>query len=248
MEWSSQSAAAIIAAALQFAPCGAWAEDRMNGLDETPAASENAENGGSSASRDSDLLDLFSDGPRFPRWTFASVGFNYLELAGVGSQLGKIVRGDREAPGIVFGYSEKFDSHYSLDAYLSFTRMGDLILGNLLAGVKYDFSPFPKTFITPWGGLYLSLNYLDDRSDLEPGESQGENWNGLGLGAAAAVGLSMRLGGDFILQASARKNRFGALALLEDLTGMADRLTTTEYSLMITLVADLEEHDEMWFE
>jgi len=194
------------------------------------------------------VLDPFGDEPRFPRWIFYNTGFNYLELTGVGPQLGKIVRGDREGLGIVFGYSEKFDRHYSLDTCLSVTELGDLILANLLVGAKYDLFRFPEAAVTPWSGLYLGLNYLDDRSDLEPGEYQGEDWDGLGLGVAAAVGLSVRLGGDFILQVSARRNRFASLALLENFDAMADRLTTTEYSLMIVLVADLQEHDEMWFE
>ena len=58
----------------------------------------------------------------------------------------------------------------------------------------------------------------------------------------------MRLGGDFILQASARRNSFGAVGLLENFTGIADRLTATEYSSMIVLFADLEEDEEIWSE
>lgn len=238
----------LIVVALQFVSIVAWADNRGNGVDDMLIDSKGENSVGSSTTKDAEYKDPFGDEPRFPRWTFHGYGFNYLQLDGVGSQLDRVVRGDRDALGMVVHYSEKFDRHNSLDALLSIGEIGDLILANVLFGVKYDLAPFPKTALTPWGGLYLSLNYLDDRSNLEPGETQEEDWDGLGLGAAVAVGLSMRLGEDFVLQASVRRNRFGAIALLENLDSMADRLTTTEYSIMIVLVADMEEGDELLFE
>jgi len=241
-------AVVFVITVLPLAPGEVWGEDRVNGSEDAPTAPPGVENSGPEASEGPDFVDLFGDEPRFPRWTFFSVGFHHMELTGVGERLDGIVRGDTEELGLVLGYTEKFDRHYCLDGSLSVTRLGDLILASLLAGVRYDLSPFPKTLLTPWGGLYLSLNFLDDRSNLAPGEYEDEDWDGLGLGVAAAAGLSVRLGGDFILQLSARRHRFAAIAMLEDMSAVAGRLTATEYSLMIVLVADLQEHEEMGFE
>ena len=248
MRASSLITALLILTAVQFASVVARADNYLNGMGDTTGVSSGGVNGGSSKAEELEYMDPFGDEPRFPRWIFHAFGINYLKLDGVSTQLDSIARGKRDGLGIAYNYSEKFDRHYSLDGYVSVAQLGDLILANVLVGVKYDLSPFPKTALTPWGGLYLSLNYLDDRSDLEPGQEQGEDWDGYGLGVAAAVGLSMRLGGDFILQASARRNSIGAVGLLEDFTGFADRFTAIEYSIMIVLIADLEEDEEIWSE
>jgi hypothetical protein len=144
-------------------------------------------------------------------------------------------------------FSEKYTSNLSLDVFLSYSELGDLLLGNLLVGVKYDLSAFPKTFFTPWGGFYLSLHSLDDTSYVDPDAAQGEELDGLGLGAAVAVGISMRFGKNIMVQVSARRNRFGSVALLENGKGMADRLTATEYSLAIVLFGNPQE-EVMYFE
>ena len=226
-----------IAIAINFMAGVAWAENGMDNFENIPAASS-SENRGESPVENNNESDQVEKELKRPKWTFEGFGFNYMELSGVSPKLAEILDDERRTVGLLAHFSEKYTSNLSLDAFMSYSQLGDLLLGNLLVGVKYDLSAFPKTFFTPWGGIYLSVNHLDDRSYVEPGTEQEEDWQVLGLGAAVAVGISMRLGKDFMVQLSARKNRFGALGVLESGMGVADRMTATEYSLAIVLIGD----------
>jgi len=167
-----------------------WAENGMDNVQNMPAVGS----GESSSAEDINEPDQAEEEPKRPKWIFEGYGFNYMELSGVSPKLAEILDDERRTVGLLAHFSEKYTSNLSLDASLAFSQLGDLALGNLLVGLKYDLSAFPKTFFTPWGGLYLSLHSMDDTSYVDPDAAQDEDLDGIGLGAAVAVGISMRFG------------------------------------------------------
>jgi hypothetical protein len=99
-------------------------------------------------------------------------------------------------------------------------------------------SAFPKTFLTPWAGLYLSANFLDDTRNNPEGEEPVEDWDGIGVGLAAGAGITFRLGKEMMVQLSARRNEFGAVANMDSSGLTSDRMNTTEFSLVFIILAD----------
>ena len=66
-------------------------------------------------------------------------------------------------------------------------------------GMRWSTVPFPKVFLRPWVGAYLTLNFLEDQREVDP-TSEDEQSDGLGIGLAAAAGVTMRLSDSLALE------------------------------------------------
>ena len=70
-------------------------------------------------------------------------------------------------------------------------------------GMRWSTVPFPKVFLRPWVGAYLTLNFLEDQREVDP-MSEDEQSDGLGIGLAAAAGVTMRLSRSVALEAAVK--------------------------------------------
>jgi hypothetical protein len=70
-------------------------------------------------------------------------------------------------------------------------------------GMRWSTVPFPKVFLRPWVGAYLTLNFLEDQREVDP-MSEDEQSDGLGIGLAAAAGVTMRLSRSIALEAAVK--------------------------------------------
>ena len=70
-------------------------------------------------------------------------------------------------------------------------------------GMRWSTVPFPKVFLRPWVGAYLTLNFLEDQREVDP-MSEDEQSDGLGVGLAAAAGVTMRLSRSIALEVAVK--------------------------------------------
>lgn len=84
----------------------------------------------------------------------------------------------------------------------------------LQGGIGYRWStvPFPKTFLRPWVGAYLTFSLLEDDRDISAGNDE---YEGAGVGVAASVGVTMKLSRSLALEAAVRGDQIVTLGHLE---------------------------------
>ena len=70
-------------------------------------------------------------------------------------------------------------------------------------GMRWSTVPFPKVFLRPWVGAYVTLNLLEDLRENDP-LSEEEEFDGIGIGLAAAMGVTMRLGGSAAVEVAVK--------------------------------------------
>ncbi len=88
--------------------------------------------------------------------------------------------------------SEYLTPYTSEELQLSLIFVNDFNLAQFAYGLRWSTAPFPKVFLRPWVGAYLTLNFLEDLRDIDP-MSADDNSDGIGFGLAAAAGVTMRL-------------------------------------------------------
>jgi hypothetical protein len=102
-------------------------------------------------------------------------------------------------------WSAYLTPNLSEEYQLNLFFVNDFNMAQLAYGVHYSTVPFPKAFIRPWVGAYATLNFLEDLRVREYDPNTGENHaDGIGLGVAAAAGVTVRLGGSLALEALVR--------------------------------------------
>jgi hypothetical protein len=79
-------------------------------------------------------------------------------------------------------------------------------------GYRLSTVPFPKVFIRPWVGAYLTINLLEDTRDYD---EENEEYDGTGVGLAAALGVTMRLCRKAALEVAAKGDQIFTLGWLE---------------------------------
>ena len=79
-------------------------------------------------------------------------------------------------------------------------------------GYRWSTVPFPKTFLRPWVGAYLTINLLEDDRDVSMGNDE---FDGVGVGAAASLGVTMRVSRPLAMEAAVRGDQIVTLGRLE---------------------------------
>lgn len=79
-------------------------------------------------------------------------------------------------------------------------------------GYRFSTVPFPKVFIRPWVGAYLTFNLLEDNRDYN---AENDEFDGAGVGLAAALGVTMKLSRKAALEVAARGDQIFTLGWLE---------------------------------
>ena len=79
-------------------------------------------------------------------------------------------------------------------------------------GYRWSTVPFPKAFLRPWVGGYLTFNLLEDERDPALGNDEFE---GVGVGVAAALGMTIKFSAPLALEAALKGDRIVTLGRLE---------------------------------
>lgn len=91
-------------------------------------------------------------------------------------------------------WSAYLTPYLSEEYQLNLFFVNDFNMAQFAYGIHYSTVPFPKAFIRPWVGAYATLNLLEDLRVREYDPDTGVNEaDGIGLGVAAAVGVTVRL-------------------------------------------------------
>lgn len=102
----------------------------------------------------------------------------------------------------------------SEELQLTLIFVNEFNLAQLAYGRRWSTVPFPKVFLRPWVGAYLTLNFLEDQRDVDP-LSEAEQADGIGIGLAAAAGVTMRLSRSVALEAAVRGDQIFSAGWLD---------------------------------
>jgi hypothetical protein len=128
--------------------------------------------------------------------------------------------------------NEYLTPYTSIEYQLSINLLNNFYIAQGAYGRRWSTVPFPKVFLRPWVGLYVTASFLEDERDLVYQEY--EEIDGLGAGLASAAGLSMRLSRTFALELAAKVDTIFLFGQLETGELFGDRFEM--YSIYLRLL------------
>jgi hypothetical protein len=132
-----------------------------------------------------------------------SLGASIGRVEGLDGGLAKLA-GPDDGVIILEGIQSNYLTPYTSEEFqLTLIFVNDFNLIQGAYGRRWSTVPFPKVFLRPWVGAYVTLNLLEDLRENDP-LSEEEESNGLGLGLAAAMGVTMRLGTSAAIEVALR--------------------------------------------
>jgi hypothetical protein len=130
-----------------------------------------------------------------------SLGASIGRIEGLDGGLAKLA-GPDDGVIILEGIQSNYLTPYTSEEFqLTLIFVNDFNLIQGAYGRRWSTVPFPKVFLRPWVGAYLTLNFLEDLRENDP-LSEEEDSDGIGLGLAAAMGVTMRLGTSVAIEAA----------------------------------------------
>lgn len=135
-----------------------------------------------------------------------SLGASAGRVEGLGGDLARLA-GPDDGVILLEGGKQNFKTPYtSEELQLTLVFINDFSLLQGGYGMRFSTVPFPKVFLRPWVGAYLTLNLLKDTRGLDTYEGN-EDYDGIGVGVAAAAGVTMRLTRSLALGMAVRGDR-----------------------------------------
>jgi hypothetical protein len=128
-----------------------------------------------------------------------SLGASIGRVEGLSEGLSKLAGPDNGVIILEWTQNNYFTPYTSEEMQLGLVLVNDFNLLQASYGYRWSTVPFPKTFLRPWVGAYLTLNFLEDLRENDP-LSEEEEFDGIGIGLAAALGVTMRLGDSLALE------------------------------------------------
>jgi len=114
---------------------------------------------------------------------------------------------------IIEGIQNDYLTPYTSEEYqVSLNLMNNMTLLQAAYGMRWSTVPFPKVFLRPWIGAYLTLNLLEDHQDVNGGNDEFE---GGGVGLAASAGVTMKLSQWAALEAAVKGDQVFMFGQLE---------------------------------
>jgi hypothetical protein len=145
-------------------------------------------------------------------WT---MGGGIGNVQGLDRSLAKIAELDKKVAFIEYTQNFYLDPYVSDEFNGSLNFMNNFSVMQVAVGRRWSTVPFPKVFLRPWVGLYATLNFLEDDRDLSV-YSGGEDENdGIGVGFATTLGMTMRLGHSLALEVAAKGDYMALFGRLE---------------------------------
>ena len=150
-----------------------------------------------------------------------SLGASLGRVEGLSEDLGKLA-GPDDGVIILEGIQSSYLTPYtSEEIQFSLILVNDFNLVQAAYGMRWSTVPFPKVLLRPWVGAYLTLNFLEDQRDVDP-MSENEQADGLGIGLAAAAGITMRLSKSMALEAAVKGDQIFSVGRLDSGESFAD--------------------------
>ena len=151
-----------------------------------------------------------------------SLGASIGHVEGLSGNLAKLA-GPNDGVIILEGIQNNYLTPYtSEELQLSLYVLNDFTLLQGAYGRRWSTVPFPKVFLRPWVGAYLTLNLLEDQRDINP-QWEEDEYDGIGIGLAASVGVTMRLNRSVALEAAFRGDQIFSVGWLETGDFFADQ-------------------------
>ena len=144
-----------------------------------------------------------------------SMGGGIGNVEGLDGDLAKIAGLDSQATFIEYTQNFYLDPYVSDEFNGSLNLMNNFSVVQAAVGRRWSTVPFPKVFLRPWVGLYATLNFLEDDRDLSEYPEEDDENDGIGVGLAATMGVTMRLGHSLALEVAAKGDYMALLGRLE---------------------------------
>jgi hypothetical protein len=143
-----------------------------------------------------------------------SLGASIGRVEGLNDSLAKLA-GPDDGVIILEGTQNSYLTPYKSEE-LQFTLIfvNDFNLVQAAYGMRWSTVPFPKVFLRPWVGAYLTLNFLEDQREVDP-QSEDNQSDGIGFGLAAAAGVTMRLSQSIALEAAVKGDQIFSAGWLD---------------------------------
>jgi len=122
-----------------------------------------------------------------------SIGASIGRVEGLSRGLKTLSGSDKGVIILELSQNDYLSPYVSEEEQLSIILVKNFNLVQGAYGMRWSTVPFPKVFLRPWVGVYVTLNLLEDLRENDP-LSQEEEFDGIGVGLAAAMGVTMRLG------------------------------------------------------
>ena len=132
-----------------------------------------------------------------------SLGASIGQVDGLSEDLSRLAGPDNGVIILEWTQNNYFTPYASEEMQLSLLLVNNFNLLQASYGYRWSTVPFPKTFLRPWVGAYLTLNLLEDLRENDP-MSEEEEFDGIGIGLAAALGVTMRLDDSLALEVAVK--------------------------------------------
>ena len=132
-----------------------------------------------------------------------SLGASIGRVEGLSGGLATLAGPDNGVIILEWTQNNYFTPYVSEEMQLSLVLVNNFNLVQASYGYRWSTIPFPKAFLRPWVGAYLTLNLLEDLRENDP-LSEEEEFDGIGIGLAAALGVTMRLGDSLALEVAVK--------------------------------------------
>jgi len=143
-----------------------------------------------------------------------SLGASIGRVEGLSGNLAKLAGPDDGVIILELTQNNYFTPYTSEEKQVTLFLVNEFNLLQASYGFRWSTVPFPKTFLRPWVGAYLTFNLLEDLRENDP-LSEEEEFDGAGIGLAAALGVTMRLDNSLALEVALRGDQIFAAGWLD---------------------------------
>jgi hypothetical protein len=144
-----------------------------------------------------------------------SMGGGIGNVQGLDDDLAKIAGLDSQVTFIEYTQNFYLDPYVSEEFNGSLNLMNNFSVVQVAVGRRWSTVPFPKVFLRPWVGLYATLNFLEDDRDLSEYSGEEDENDGIGVGLATTLGVTMRLSRSLALEVAVKGDYMALFGRLE---------------------------------
>jgi hypothetical protein len=134
-------------------------------------------------------------------------------VEGLSGNLAGLAGPDKRVIVLEFAQSDYLSPYTSREFQITLNLLNDFSIFQGAFGYRFSTVPFPKVFIRPWVGAYATFNLLEDNRDYSAENNESD---GMGVGAAAAMGVTMKLSRKAALEVAAKGDQIFTLGWLEN--------------------------------
>ena len=141
-----------------------------------------------------------------------SIGGTIGKVEGLSGKLGRLAGSDDGVIILEVTQNDYLSPYTSREFQITLNLFNNFNMLQGAFGYRLSTVPFPKVFIRPWIGAYLTFNLLEDNRDYS---EEYEGYDGIGAGAAASLGVTVRLSRMAALEVAAKGDQIFTLGWLD---------------------------------